>query len=128
MISFDNWDKIEHDYFAACKISCKPDEQCFPKVKTGTVIDEDKSVRWNREEVERLKTAREEEIKRLNRKKNKAINDATNQVVKLIAKELNTSTDKAQILWDFIYNKYHAFGEMFNHIDEYIDLILSMKE
>lgn len=128
MISFDDWYKIKHDYLAACKISCQPDEQRFPKVKTGTVIDEDKSVRWNREEVERLKTAREEEVKRLNRKKNKAINDATNQIVKLIAKELNTSTDKAQILWNFIYDKYHAFGEMFNHIDEYIDLILSMKE
>ena len=33
--------------------SCIPDANLFPKYKEGDVIDEDKSVKWNREEVQR---------------------------------------------------------------------------
>ena len=123
----DSWEEIEADYRAACSLSCKPDDS-FQKVKTGDVIDEDKSVRWNREEVERLKEVYAEEVKRLNRKKNGAITDATMRAVRLISQEAEVSEEKARILWDFVYEKYHAYGEMFQHIDEYIDLVNQMKE
>lgn len=125
VIPEESWDKIEAAYREACMMSCKPDES-FRKVKIGDVIDEEKSVRWNREEVERLKTAYDEEVKRLNRAKNGAVQDATQRAVMLIAEELDVSEDKARILWDFVYDKYHAYGEMFQHIDEYIDLISSV--
>ena len=121
----DSWEEIEAAYNAACSLSCKPDDS-FQKVKTGDVIDEDKSVRWNREEVERLKMAYDEEVKRLNRAKNSAIQDATQRAVRLTAEELDVSEDKAQILWDFVYDKYHAYGEMFQYIEEYIDLVNQM--
>lgn len=123
----DSWEEIEADYRAACSLSCKPDDS-FQKVKTGDVIDEDKSVRWNREEVERLKEVYAEEVKRLNREKNGAIADATTRAVRLISQEAEVSEEKARILWDFVYEKYHAYGEMFQHIDEYIDLVNQMKE
>ena len=123
----DSWEEIEADYRAACSLSCKPDDS-FQKVKTGDVIDEDKSVRWNREEVERLKEVYAEEVKRLNREKNSAITDATMRAVRLISQEAEVSEEKARILWDFVYEKYHAYGEMFQHIDEYIDLVNQMKE
>ena len=123
----DSWEEIEADYRTACSLSCKPDDS-FQKVKTGDIIDEDKSVRWNREEVERLKEAYDEEVKRLKCKKNGAITDATMRAVRLISQEVEVSEEKARILWDFVYEKYHAYGEMFQHIDEYIDLVNQMKE
>ena len=123
----DSWEEIEAAYKAACSLSCKPDDS-FQKVKTGDVIDEDKSVRWNREEVERLKEAYDEEVKRLKCKKNGAITDATMRAVRLISQEVEVSEEKARILWDFVYEKYHAYGEMFQHIEEYIDLVNQMKE
>ena len=42
------------------EFSCKPKN---PKYKVGTIIDEDKSVRWNREEIERLNDIHTEEVK-----------------------------------------------------------------
>ena len=127
IISPDTWETVEACYHDACMMSCKPDAS-FRKVKTGDVIDEEKSVRWNREEVERLKIAYDEEVKRLNRNKNNAIQDATHKAIMLIADEADLSEDKAQILWDFVYERYHAYGEMFQHIDEYIDLINQMRD
>lgn len=125
--SSDSWEEIEADYRVACSLSCKPDDS-FQKVKTGDIIDEDKSVRWNREEVERLKEAYEEEVKRLKRKQNGAITDATMRAVRLISQEAGVSEEKARILWDFVYEKYHSYGDMFQYIDEYIDLVNQMKE
>lgn len=118
----ESWDTLHAEYEAACMMSCKPDET-FKKVKTGTVLDEEKSVRWNREEVERLQRAYLEEVKRLNRQKNAKIVDITDRTVKKIAKELGVTEEKAEILWNFVYDRYHASGEMYMMIDEYIGLL-----
>lgn len=44
-----SWDEIRAEYEAMSSMSCKPD--FFPVSKTH-VFDEDKSVKWNREQVE----------------------------------------------------------------------------
>ena len=124
----DDWEKIEHDYREAWSMSCRPDATVFPKVRDGDVIDEDQSVRWNREEVIRRKTAYAEEVKRLNKIRNLAVNTVTDRAVRLIADELQVKEEKARILWDFLYDKYHAYSEMFQHVDEYIDLISSVMD
>ncbi len=124
----NDWSVVEQEYNTACSLSCKPDATKFPKAKDGAVIDEEKSVRWNREEVARLQNAYTEEVKRLNRVRNSAINEAIDHAVHIIAKELDVTEDKARILWNFLYDKYHAYGEMFQHVDEYIDLISSICE
>ena len=121
----DNLYEIEQAYKKACEMSCRPDAS-FVKVKTGDVIDEEKSVRWNREEVERLQNAYSEEVKRLNREKNKAIGDAADRAIKYIANELNISFEKATVLWDFIYERHHAYGEMFNVMDDYIYMVMKI--
>ena len=124
----DDWEKIEHDYREACSMSCRPDVNVFPKARDGDVIDEDRSVRWNREEVARRKTAYAEEVKRLNTARNLAVNAVTDRAVRLIADDLEVKEEKARILWDFLYDKYHAYGEMFQHVDEYVDLISSVMD
>lgn len=121
MVERDDWDKIASDYDKACRMSCRPGDN-FRKVKVGDVIDEEKSVRWNREEVERLRLAYDEEVKRLNREKNAAIVAIEDRAVKLIAYEADISEEKAKLLWDFVYERGHAYGEMFNMLDDYIEL------
>ena len=121
VVEKDNWDKISSDYKKACMMSCRPGDG-FQNVKVGTVIDEEKSVRWNREEVDRLRLAYDEEVKRLNREKNAAIVAVTDRAVKLIAYEADISEEKARLVWDFVYERGHAYGEMFNMLDDYIEL------
>ena len=71
---YDMADKYIH-------FSCKPSSQ---KYKVGTVFDEDKSVKWNREEVERLNKKHEDEVKELNRKKSALYNDLVNSIQEYI--------------------------------------------
>lgn len=122
----DTWEDVEAAYNKACCLSCKPDES-FRKVRTGDIIDEERSVRWNREEVERLKQAYDEEVKRLNRVKNSAVQDAIKRVVRLIADEADISEEKAEILWSFVYREHHEY-DMFQYFDRYIDLVKQIRE
>ena len=118
-VQCDDWDTIADDYKKASFMACKPDDS-FKKVKTGDVLDEEKSVRWNREEVERLKAEYDAEVKRLNQEKNKAITAIMERAIALIASEADISEDKARTVWNFVYQRYHAYGEVFSVIYDYI--------
>lgn len=50
-------------------INNKQRQPTLKKYKTGDIIDEEKSVRWNKEEVERLKKAYIDECNRLSKEK-----------------------------------------------------------
>ena len=94
-----------------CKnFSCKPDETEFPKYKHGDVIDEDKSVKWNREEIERCINARTKEVKRLQTLRNKLDNLYEKTVIKILAKEYKISIKEASILWRKAYEDNHSYG------------------
>lgn len=73
------------------------DFSCVPKTSKyhlGQVIDEDKSVKWNREEVQRLNDLRIEEVKLLHKQKNKLYEEFKDMVCKYITQE--TKVDKAR--------------------------------
>ena len=102
----------EYDEF-----SCKPKER---KYKIGEVIDEDKSVRWNREEVERRNKLHEEEVKRLNTEKNLLHVKWVEAVYAYIMQETGVKEKKAKDIYNYLYTHYHAYGmsEMLNHLDD----------
>lgn len=54
-------------------INNRPKQPTLKKYKTGDIIDEEKSVRWNKEEVERLKKAYIDECNRLSKEKNELL-------------------------------------------------------
>lgn len=108
-------------------LSCKPGPE-FKKVAVGTILDEDKSVRWNREEVERIREEYTEEVKRLNRERNKKYTEVIEQIVEFISEETGLSNEKAKILWEFTYGHHHAYGDtLFNYLEEYCDLYNDLK-
>ena len=50
--------------------SCKPDRDKFPYPKVGSIIDEEKSVKWNRNEVDRQRKNFNTRVENLNKYKN----------------------------------------------------------
>ena len=96
------------------RYSCQPDANKFPKYKTGDVIDEDKSVRWNREEVEKRKQAREEEVRRLNKEKTELYKLYDDGLLKLLIEEYKPEykmkLEEARILYRKAYADEHSFG------------------
>lgn len=116
----DNWMKIEHDYHLVCEMSTVPDAS-FKRVKTGDIIDEEKSVRWNREEVWHLKSVYTEEIRRLRKEKALAYAKVVDRAVRLISNEAGISEEKARFLWDFVDERYHSsYRDMFMEMGDYI--------
>lgn len=72
-MDFDRLCDMANEY---TNFSCKPKNR---KCKICEVFDDDRSVRWNREEVERRNKLHEEEVKELNRKKNELLLDGLTQ-------------------------------------------------
>ena len=79
-----DWTELIDDLEKMCAMPCKPTRH---RLKPDTVIDEDKSVKWNREEVQRQNDLYEQEVKDLNTKKNKFRDSLYDEVIEKIADE-----------------------------------------
>ena len=120
--------EIKCDLEAMVNMSCKPS---FPRPRTGDVIDEDKSVKWNREEVIRLQTAYDDEVKQLNTAKNKRRDDLYKELYKVIRHEVKGITlNDAQQIFQYAYNFQYTYGEghygyneIFSVLDDIIPLV-----
>lgn len=101
--------------------SCKPKSQ---KYKIGYVFDEDKSVKWNREEVERLNKLHEEEVKRLNIQKDKMFLEWVDAVKLYIMEETKVEKNQANKIYNYLYIEYHSYGltEVIIHLDDLLEL------
>ena len=92
------------------------------------VFDEDKSVRWNREEVARRNRAYTEDTERLKKAKSDAYELAEEATKHYIMEETGMSRDKANILYSFAWEKYHSYVyDMLTQLDELIELYNNLK-
>lgn len=105
------------------KFSCKPS---LRKYRIGDVIDEDKSVKWNREEVDRRNVAYAEELNNLNKQKNALLNEWVAAVKTYIMEEAKVKQTKADKIYNYLYTQYHAWGlsEVLDHLDELLELFV----
>lgn len=117
----ESWSKIERDYRAAFALNTHPGCD-FPSAHPGDIIDEDETVRWNREEVQRRIDAYNAEEQRLVAVKATAITAVADRAVRRIAIEAGISEAKARLVWDYAYSHYPE-KELFNAIIELVDLI-----
>ena len=103
--------------------SCKP-KSC--KYKIGTVFDEDKSVKWNKEEVERLNKVYEAEVKKLNTQKNELMINLVHSIKTYIIQETNVKKEQADKIYDYLYSEYHSYGlrECISHLDDLLNLFV----
>lgn len=104
-------------------MSCKPDTV---HLKPGTVIDEEKSVRWNREEVLRRNKEHVEELERLNAEYTKVRDELYAKIYEYIKENVghNCNTEQAKAIWGFAYEfgHPHDFDEICNYLQYAIEL------
>lgn len=115
--------QIEKDLIEMENMSCKPS---FKKPRPGDVINEDRSVRWNREEVERLRDKYEAEVKELNTKKNKKRDDLYNEIFAYMQHEAKgLSLDGAKKIFDYAHQRFKGDGvhEFIRELDNLTDLV-----
>lgn len=128
---------IDKLYCEAYKITCKPDPKKFPRYKENDVIDENKSVKWNREEIIRLNQMHQNEVVRLNRIRNSEIFELDSLVKALIIDEIKYSIknksdawyeNAAKLIFKEAYERGHSYGmyDVIMYINNYIDLIINI--
>lgn len=107
--------------------SCKPDRNEFPYPKIGTIIDEDRSVKWNREEIDRQRAAFETRVEDLNKYKNLINVHFKEQLNRALAKDSHITIAESKKLFDFAYNTDYTKG-IRTVVDTYKDLAKMYKE
>lgn len=102
------------------EFSCKPKNK---KYSPGTVFDEDKSVKWNREELDRRNNLHEQEVKNLNTTKNKMRDSLIKDIKRYIAQETKVSDEKATQIYNYLYDQvlHKQIGEKLCVLGELID-------
>ena len=109
--------------------------QNYPIYTEKYIFDENKSVKWNRDEVNRRNKLRDEEIKRCQSIRKYVLNDFENNIIHCIAVELmkrnilktdiSTVAEKAIKIFNVAWDKGHSAGiyEVCIYIDEIVDFI-----
>lgn len=106
----ESWDAAWNDLDRAFDLSCKPAAKRVPK---GYVFDEDKSVRWNAEQVESHNAAIKKEVSEKQKARSLAINQATDGIIALIADEFygKINNEQAKVIWNIAYDRGHSGGK-----------------
>lgn len=114
-------------------MSCKPVGMSL--VKEGYVFDEDKSVKWNREQVYKNNQKYQDEVKRLNQAKIKAREETYAAFYKDIADALNraiggkekVTTEQAKAVWEYLEghltDPYDIEGPLYDLINMIADFV-----
>lgn len=128
-IQYPYWDLEDsygEDLYKIGRMKIEPDVKDFPIYAEGDVIDEEKSVRWNREEVTRRMQARENERNRLKNLREEALKKANNDAIIAIAQELldrklvrkeEVAYKKAEVIFNVMIllntiQKYYKFNRI----------------
>lgn len=106
----ESWDAAWNDLDRAFSISCKPTAKRVPK---GYVFDEDKSVRWNAEQVESYNAEIQKEVSEKQKARSLAINQAADGIIALIADEFHDkiNNEQAKVIWNIAYDRGHFGGK-----------------
>ena len=119
-----SYEEIREDFMVMSHMSCKPS---MSKPRPNDVIDEDKSVRWNREEVERRMLAYEEEVKRLNKQKNSFRDKLIQEVCETIKKDIKSiSINDAKRIWEYAYANNDDWVGVFADVKDLVDIVDSI--
>lgn len=106
------------------KMNSMPTRPSYPKLAEGTVIDEEESVRWNREEVERRNAVREQEIIDLRNAKKGVQDNLEEEIIHKFAKEYDVPTESVKKIYSYAFLQDHAYGirDVINTAENLIEL------
>lgn len=124
MKKIKTWEEIENDFKRMNVMSCKPN---FKKLPKGYIIDENQSVKWNRDQVELNNQNYLKAVAELNTKKNKARDDVLYDIYIKIQDEIGhgISLNSAIKIWDYAYDQGHGCGipDIMIYLNDLIDLV-----
>lgn len=113
------WQELKQDYREACMLPIYPKPI---KYQSNGVIDEEKSVRWNREEVKRLREEFDKETLNMREVRKKQILAVIEESINTLADDANLSYDKAKKVWEYL-RYFKDTEDLYDCIEDYIDLI-----
>lgn len=90
--------------------SCKPNSEEYPYPRTTDIIDEYESVKWNREEVQRLRRAFENRAEELTRYRNLISSAFEGRIIEILASDSCISVAESQKIWNYAYSEGHSCG------------------
>ncbi len=125
-----DWQTIRTEFEAMERMSCVP--AGIRKVRADHIFDEERSVRWNREMVEKNNADYQAEVARLNTEKNKRRDAILEDIYRLIQEDVghDLSRVKAQRLWAYAWELGHAngFPDVYCHLQDAIELARMLLE
>lgn len=91
------------------------------------MFDEDKSVKWNKEQAQKNNDDYDNEVKRLNQEKMKRRDEIYAEIYKTIQEEVGfgISEKKATKIWGYAYDRGHSAGwyEIITNLEEIEELV-----
>lgn len=100
------------------------DDYDTDRVRADHVFDEDKSVKWNREQVKIHNDRVAEEYKRRSHDEREMDNKLRQDTLDVINKSFGISADRAGMLYEYCYDRYHdCMDEFFDELWDLCDLV-----
>ena len=125
-----DWQTARTEFEAMERMSCVPAD--IRKVRADHIFDEEKSVRWNREKVEKNNADYQAKVARLNTEKNKRRDAILEDIYRLIQEDVghDLSWVKAQRLWAYAWVQGHAngFPDVYYHLQDMVELAKMLLE
>lgn len=125
-----DWQTLRAEFEAMEQMSCVP--AGIKKVRADHIFDDEKSVRWNREMVEKNNADYQAEVTRLNTVKNKRRDAILENAYRLIQEDVghDLSRVKAQRLWAYAWEQGHAngFPDVYYHLMDMVELARMLLE
>lgn len=125
-VTVKSWEELQSDFDDMSLMSCVP--VGLKRVPGNYIFDEDKSVKWNKEQVAINNENYRKEVARLNTEKNKRRDSILEDIYKAIQHEVGHSITRkqAQAVWNYAYEQGHSFG--FNSILNCLYEIMELAE
>lgn len=126
MITITDYKDIEviRQEYSDGKYSVTTPNPSLKKVSEGHIFDEEKSVKWNREEVQRNNEAYYKQLHDVQTKANELFKQMREEVVKYIMGIEGVSREVAEAIEAFVYTEKHSYMyDYFSAIDGIMELV-----
>jgi hypothetical protein len=134
--TYGDWETIAKDYEQIESMSTKPDSTKFHRYNENDIIDENKTVKWNREEIIRRNDTYKAEKARLQAVRNEALCSIINDIKEVFSDELSTyhinskksGKEIASLIYNKAYEDSYSYGiyDVLQKMDDYMDFIYEL--
>lgn len=127
-ITENSWEEIKQKMAFFQAMSCEPEMRRLPG---GFITDEEESVKWNREQVEKNHQEYDEEAKRLEWRKAEAKKELYSSIYDFIQAEAGPKLNRAgaRKIWEIAYaSRLYGFSSIQKTLFDLIGLVRILSE